>query len=77
MIPFLTLPDPIPEEERKLTLNVYFSLFGGASKGFMKSLNPFEAPQRLIQLSEMHGAGMVKVNKNDSWTTHVFEYWKQ
>ena len=50
MIAFLTLSDPIPEEERKLTLNVYFSLFGGASKGFMKSLKPFEAPQRCAKI---------------------------
>ena len=49
-----------------------FTLLCGASKGFMKALKaPFEASQKsenknlslfiLMQLSEMHGAGRVKM----------------
>ena len=43
---FLTLPVPIQEEEKTLTEIVIFTLLYGASKGFMKPLEPFEAPQR-------------------------------
>ena len=46
----LTLPVPIPDEEKKINLNFIFALFCGASKCFMKDLNvaikPCEAPQR-------------------------------
>ena len=43
----LTLPITIPDEERKLT---FFTILCGASKGFMKALKPFEAPQRSVKI---------------------------
>ena len=68
----LTLPDAIPDGERKLTELFIFSLLCVVSKGFMKAfkafIKPFDATQRslkinlifvLIQLSEMHRAGRV------------------
>ena len=47
----LTLPVPIPDEEKKIKLIFYFShFFVVAQKGFMKALKayikPFEAPQK-------------------------------
>ena len=51
----LTIPVPILEVERKITLDFYFySSFLCASKGFMKALNafikPFEAPQKSVKM---------------------------
>ena len=47
----LTLPVPIPDEEKKLSCIFIFALLCGASKGFMKALRafkkPFEAPQEV------------------------------
>ena len=44
----LTLCDPIPDEEKKLSKIFIFTLLCGASKGFMKALKafikPFETP---------------------------------
>ena len=36
---FQTLPVPIPDEERKLTVVFIFTLLCDTSKGFMKALN--------------------------------------
>ena len=51
---FLTLPVPIPEEEKQLAKIIIFTLLCGASKGFMKALKafikPFEAPQRSMKI---------------------------
>ena len=45
----LTLPMPIPKEDKKLTEISIFTLLCGASKGFKKTLKAFiksfEAPQ--------------------------------
>ena len=50
----LTLPVPIPDEEKKLKLNFYFRILCGASKGFTKALKafikPFEVPQRSVKI---------------------------
>ena len=50
----LTLPVPIPDEEKKLTQFFIFSLLCGASKGFMKAIKVFiklfEAPQRIVKI---------------------------
>ena len=43
----LTLPVPIPDEDRKLTKIFIFTLLCGASKAFIKS---FEAPQRKVKM---------------------------
>ena len=40
----LTLPGPIPDEERKSTEYFIFILLCGASKGFMKALKAFIKP---------------------------------
>ena len=37
----LTLPAPIPDKEKKINLNFFFTLLCGASKGFMKALKAF------------------------------------
>ena len=34
---FLTLPDPIPDEEKKLSEILIFTLLRGASKDFMQT----------------------------------------
>ena len=50
----LTLPVPIPDEEKKLTDIFIFTLLYAASKGFTKALKgfikPFEAPQRSVKI---------------------------
>ena len=61
----LTLPVPIPYEDKKLTEIFILTLLCGASKGFMKALKglhktfwgtlkafikPFEAPQRSVKI---------------------------
>ena len=50
----LTLPVPIPAEEKKLSEIFIFTLLCGASKGFMKAfkafIKPFEAPQRSVKI---------------------------
>ena len=51
----LTLPAPIPDEEKKLTKKIStFTFLCGASKGFMKALKAFmklfEAPQRNVKI---------------------------
>ena len=55
----LTLPIQILDEEKKLTEIFIFTLFCGASKGFMKVLKafikPFEVPKR---------SGKIKVSVN-------------
>ena len=38
---FLTLPVPIPDEERKLTQIIIFTILCGPAKGFLKALKPF------------------------------------
>ena len=49
ILEILTLPVPIPDEEKKLSQIFVFTLLCGASKGFMKALKVFikrfEAPQ--------------------------------
>ena len=54
MEPILTLPVPIPDEEKKLSYIFIFTLLCGPSIGFIKTLKdfikpfdikPFEAPQ--------------------------------
>ena len=49
----LTLSVSIPDEGKKLSEIFIFTLFCGASKGFMKALKafikPFEAPQRIVK----------------------------
>ena len=46
----LTLPVPIPDEEKKLSYIFIFTLLCRASKGFRKALKtfikPFETPER-------------------------------
>ena len=48
----LTLPDQIPDEEKKLSEIFIFTLLCGASSGLMKTfkalIKPFEAPQRSV-----------------------------
>ena len=51
----LTLSAPVPDEEKKLTETVIFTLLCGASKGLMKA---FKGIFTLI--SEMRGAARVK-----------------
>ena len=50
----LTLPVPIPGDEKKLSQMFIFTLLCGASKAFMKALKgfikPFEAPQRSAKI---------------------------
>ena len=50
----LTLFVPIPDEEGKLTQIFIFTLFCGASQGFMKAfkafIKPFEVPQRSVKI---------------------------
>ena len=50
----LTLPVPIPVEEKKTTSIFILALLCGASEGFMKALKafikPFEAPQRSVKI---------------------------
>ena len=50
----LTLPVPIPDEEKKLSEIFIFTLLCGISKGFMNSLKAFikpsEAPQRSVKI---------------------------
>ena len=52
----LTLPVPIPDEEKKLSFTFIFTLLCGASKGFVKALNLkafikfFEAPKRSVKI---------------------------
>ena len=47
----ITLPVPIPDDERKLTQFFIFTLLCGASKGFMKPfIKPFERPQRSVKI---------------------------
>ena len=50
----LTLPVPIPDEERKLGEIFILAILCGASKGFMKTLKafmkPFEAPQKSVKI---------------------------
>ena len=46
-----TLPAPIPDEEKKLTLTFILTLLCGASKGFMKAfIKPFEATKRSMKI---------------------------
>ena len=89
----LTLPTPIPEKGKKLTWIFIFTRLYGASKGFMKVFKAFiklfEASQRsvkkkfnliiLIQLSEMSGAGRVKIKivsiTNNNWVTHLILFY--
>ena len=50
----LTLPVPMPDEEKKLTQIFIFTLLCGTSKGFMKAskafIKPFAAPQRSVKI---------------------------
>ena len=50
----LTLPVPIPDEEKKLIEIFIFTLLCGTSKGYMTALKalikPFEAPQRSVKI---------------------------
>ena len=50
----LTLPMPIPKEDKRLTEIYIFTLVRGASKGFKKTLKafikPFEAPQTSVKI---------------------------
>ena len=50
----LTLPVPIPDEEKKLTYIFIFPLLCGASKGFAKAfkafIKPFETPKRSVKI---------------------------
>ena len=54
MLFILTLPVPIPDEEKKLTWIFAFTLLCGASKGFIKAfkalIKPFEASQRSVEI---------------------------
>ena len=54
----LTLPVPIPDEERKLTSIFNFILLCGASKGFMKAFKAFikffEALKRSVKLKKVN-----------------------
>ena len=56
-IRYLTLPVPIPDEEKKLTQTFIFTLICGASKVFMKVLRafikPFEAPQKSVKIKNV------------------------
>ena len=66
----LTIPVPIPDEGKKLTQILIFTLLYGASKGFMKDfkvfMKPFAVSQRSVKIkiqisfyfnaSEMHRA---------------------
>ena len=51
---FLTLPVPIPDEEKKLTEIFIFILLCGTSEGSTKAtkafIKPFEAPQRSVKI---------------------------
>ena len=47
----LTLPVPIPDEEKKLTQIFIFTLLYGASKGFIKVFKKtFEVTQRSVKI---------------------------
>ena len=50
----LTLPVPCPDKEKKLTQIFIFTLFCGASKGFMNAWNafikPFETPRKNLKI---------------------------
>ena len=50
----LTLPVPVPDEEKKLSYIFIFTLLYGASKGFMNAskafMKPFEAPPRSVKI---------------------------
>ena len=46
----LALLVPIPGEEKKLSQIFIFTLPCGVSKGFMKALKAFEAPQRSVKI---------------------------
>ena len=50
----LTLPVPIPDEEKKSSKRFIFKIPCGASKGFINALKnfikPFEAPQRSVKI---------------------------
>ena len=50
----LTLPVPIPDEEKTLTEIFIFTFLCGASKSFLKAfkgfIKPFEAPQRSAKI---------------------------
>ena len=45
----LTLPIPIPDEEKKFTYIFTFTLLCGTSKG-KAFIKPFEAPQRSVKV---------------------------
>ena len=49
----ITLPVPIPDEEKKIG----YIFFCGDSKGFMKAfkafIKPFEAPQRSVKIKNL------------------------
>ena len=47
----LTLPVPIPNEEKKLTSIFLFTLLCGASKGFMKALKVIIKPLKVPHIS--------------------------
>ena len=53
-ISLLTLPVPIPDEEKKLSEIFIIKLLCDASKGFIKALKtfllPFEASQRSVKI---------------------------
>ena len=50
----LTLPVPIPDEEKKVTEIFFLAFLCGASKDFMKAfkafIKPVEAPQRSVKI---------------------------
>ena len=50
---YLTLPVPIPDEERKLKF-LFLNFFVVPQKGFMKAfkafMKPFKAPQRTVKI---------------------------
>ena len=47
---FFNLERPNPGQSEKTKLNFYFHILFGASKGFMKALKRFEAPQRSVKI---------------------------
>ena len=51
---FLTLPVPIPDEERELTQIIIFTILCGPAKGFFEGFKAlhktFEVPQRNIKI---------------------------
>ena len=46
----LTLPVPIPEEEKKLSEIFIFALLCGASKDLKAFIKPCEAPRRRLKI---------------------------